>query len=157
MMHYAYTAMSVRVTDCALHVILLQAIRLSSRSFRGSRSVALFARSLQFSSHFRLSASDEADGTAAENVQRLIRAWDRIREVDAVNRRKLRVLQVALEETWEVAKILEKNQYEEEVEPELAFARKEAEGARKRKKEEEEEEEEEEAVSDSSSEFGEQF
>ena len=74
------------------------------------------------------------------------RARDRMREVDAVNRRKLRVLQVALEETWAVAKILEENQYKENDEPELVAARKEAEKAKKRKREEEE------AVSDSSSE-----
>ena len=96
--------------------------------------------------------SSSFDANDADAV-RIVRARDRVREVDAVNRRKLRVLQVAIEETWAVAKILEDNQYKENDEPELVAARKEAERARKRKKEkEEEEEEEEEAVSDSSSE-----
>ena len=85
---------------------------------------------------------------------RLVRARDRMREVDAVNRRKLRVLQVAVEETWVVAKILEDNQYKENDEPELVAARKEAEKAKKRKREKEEavSDSEVEAVSDSSSE-----
>ncbi len=98
----------------------------------------MFSRSLE---------NDEADPTV-ENILgvRLLRALDRMREVDAVNRQKLRVLQVALEETWAVAKILEENQYKEEVEPDLASARKEAAGAKKRKKEKEE------AISESSSE-----
>ena len=71
------------------------------------------------------------------NTVRIVRARDRIREVDVVNRRKLRVLQVAVEETWAVAKILEENQYRDDVEPDLVLARKEAERARKRKKEKE--------------------
>ncbi len=79
----------------------------------------------------------------------MVRSRDRMREVDAVNRQKLRVLQVAVEETWAVAKILEENQYKAKEEPDLVLARKEAEKARKRKKEDEEEEE---AASDSNSE-----
>jgi hypothetical protein len=71
-----------------------------------------------------------------------------MRRVDEVNRRRLRVLQVAFEETWAVAKILEENQYKHDEEPDLVLARKEAEKCRKRKKEEEEEK----AVSESSSE-----
>jgi hypothetical protein len=71
-----------------------------------------------------------------------------MRRVDEVNRHRLRVLQVAFEETWAVAKILEENQYKCDEEPDLVLARKEAEKCRKRKKEEEEEK----AVSESSSE-----
>ena len=61
----------------------------------------------------------EADepGAAANNERRMrmVRARERMRQVDAANRRKLRVLQVALEESWEVARILENSQYKEEV------------------------------------------
>ncbi len=55
-----------------------------------------------------------------------------MRQVDLVNRKKLRVLQVALEESWDVAQFLEVNQYKEEDEPDLIAARKEAELDRKK-------------------------
>jgi hypothetical protein len=59
---------------------------------------------------------DEAGAAAAnERRMRMVRARDRMRQVDAVNRKKLRVLQVALEESWEVARILENSQYKEDV------------------------------------------
>ncbi len=58
---------------------------------------------------------DPAAEAANERRMRMIRARDRMRQVDAANRRKLRVLQVALEESWEVARILENSQYKEEV------------------------------------------
>ncbi len=59
---------------------------------------------------------DEPGAAAAnERRMRMARARDRMRQVDAANRRKLRVLQVALEESWEVARILENSQYKEEV------------------------------------------
>ena len=88
------------------------------------------------------------DATNSDTHNRMVRARDRMRQVDLMNCQKLRVLQVALEESWDVARILEKNQYEEADEPELVSARKKAEGALKRKKEEEEVE----AISDSCSE-----
>jgi superfamily II DNA or RNA helicase len=60
--------------------------------------------------------ADEAGAAAAnERRMRMVRARERMRQVDAVNRKKLRVLQVALEESWEVARILENSQYKEDV------------------------------------------
>jgi len=60
--------------------------------------------------------ADEAGAAAAnERRMRMVRARERMRQVDAVNRKKLRVLQVALEESWEVTRILENSQYKEDV------------------------------------------
>ncbi len=69
-----------------------------------------------------------AEAAATNDARnRLVHARDCMRQVDLVNRKKLRVLQVALEESWDVAQFLEVNQYKEEDEPDLIAARKEAE------------------------------
>jgi hypothetical protein len=79
-----------------------------------------------------------AEAAANDTRNRIVHARDRMRQVDLVNRKKLRVLQVALEESWDVARFLEVNQYkdEDEDEPDLVAARKEADGNRKKEDQE---------------------
>jgi hypothetical protein len=89
-----------------------------------------------------LNAADPAAELANDRRDKIGLALNRMRQADAVNRDKLRVLQVAVTVTWEVAKSMEDQKFGDTIDDDedVVAAKKAAEESRKRKDKEKEKE-----------------
>jgi hypothetical protein len=87
-------------------------------------------------------AADQGAEVANDRRAKIGLAIARMRQADAVNRDKLRVLQVAVTVTWEVAKSMEDKKFGDTIDDDedVVAAKKDAEESRKRKEKEKEKE-----------------